>query len=107
MSDTGVAGAGAYTVSLLPTFVAKPERRAELLEQLIALEHASRADAGCIAYRLFEDADRADRFVLVEEWSDQAALDAHNAQPHVGRFVAAAPELLVEPFVVTRLAPVA
>jgi quinol monooxygenase YgiN len=105
VSDAGAAGAS--TVSLLPVFVAKPERRAELLEQLITLEHASRADAGCIAYRVFEDTDRANRFMLVEEWTDQAALDAHNAQPHVARFLAAAPELLVEPFVVTRLAPVA
>jgi quinol monooxygenase YgiN len=44
--------------------------------------------------------------VLIEEWSDAGALEAHNAQPHVARFVSESRDLLVEPFVVTRLAPV-
>jgi quinol monooxygenase YgiN len=107
MSEAAVVGAEASTVSLLPVFVAKPERRSELLEHLVALEHASRADAGCLAYRVFRDTDRPDRFVLIEEWTDRAALEAHNAQPHVAHFIAATPDLLVEPFAVTRLMPVA
>jgi len=107
MSGARVAGAPAPTVSLLPVFVARSDRRSELVEQLIELEQASRADAGCITYRVFQDSDQADRFVLVEEWTDQAALEAHNAQPHVAHFTASAGALLVEPFVVTRLAPVA
>lgn len=101
-----VADAAAPTLSLLPVFVAKPEHTAELLERLRALEEASRADPGCIAYRVFRDEDRADRFVLVEEWSDEDALAAHNAQPHVTEFVAAVRDLLVQPFGVTRLVPV-
>jgi quinol monooxygenase YgiN len=106
MTDAVATAAGTPTLSLLPVFVAKPEHSAELLERLVALEQASRADPGCIAYRVFRDEDRLDRFVLVEEWSDQEALEAHNAQPHVTRFVAAVGDLLVEPFEVTRLARV-
>jgi quinol monooxygenase YgiN len=97
----------ASTASLLPVFVAKPGRGAELLDRLVALRRASLADQGCIAYRLFRDEENPDRFVLVEEWSDAGALEAHNEQPHVARFVAESRDLLVEPFVVTRLAPVA
>ncbi|MDQ1531572.1 MAG: hypothetical protein QOE37_1677 [Microbacteriaceae bacterium] len=93
-------------MSLLPVFVAKPEHSAELLERLVALARASHADPGCIVYRVFQDRDRADRFVLVEDWSDQAALEAHNAQPYVTQFLSAAGPLLVEPLGVTRLAPV-
>jgi quinol monooxygenase YgiN len=107
MTDTVPRDAAASTLALLPVFVAKPERSAELLERLVALELVSRADPGCIAYRVFRDEDRADRFVLVEEWSDRAALEAHNAQPHVRQFVAAVGDLLAEPFGVTRLAPAA
>ena len=66
MTDAVAGDAGASTVSLLPVFVAKPEHSAELLDRLVALERASRADAGCIAYRVFRDEDRTDRFVLVE-----------------------------------------
>ena len=105
MTDSGAAQAEDSTVSLLPVFVAKPEHSAELLERLVALARASHADPGCIVYRVFQDLDRADRFVLVEEWSDHAVLEAHNAQPHVTQFLAAVGGLLVEPFGVTRLAP--
>jgi quinol monooxygenase YgiN len=106
MNDAGVAGAEALTLSLLPVFIAKPEHSTELLDQLLTLQRASRADPGCITYRVLRDMDQPDRFVLVEEWSDQGALEAHNAQPHVTDFVAAVDDLLVEPFVVTRLAPI-
>jgi quinol monooxygenase YgiN len=105
MTDAVAADPAASTLSLLPVFVAKPGRSAELLERLVALERSSRADPGCIAYRVFRDEDRADRFVLVEEWTDEGALEAHNAQPHVRQFVAAVGDLLVEPFAVTRLTP--
>lgn len=105
MTDV-VATGTASTVSLLPVFIARPERAAELLERLVELERASRADPGCIVYRVFRDEDRADRFVLVEEWSDEEALAAHNAQLHVREFVAAVGDLLAEPFGVTRLEPV-
>jgi quinol monooxygenase YgiN len=97
---------GASTLSLLPVLVAKPEHRAELLERLVALQRASLADPGCIAYRVFQDMDDADRFVLVEEWSDARAHESHDAQPHVARFLAASRDLLVEPLAVTRLAAV-
>lgn len=93
-------------MSLLPVFIARPERTAQLREELSELERASRADPGCLVYTVFRDADFPDRFVLVEEWTDEAALDAHNAQPHVRRFVESASELLAQPFVVTRLEPV-
>lgn len=106
MTEAAAMGAGGSTLSLLPVFVGKPGRGAELLERLVALESASQADPGCIAYRVFRDVDRADRFVLVEEWTDRAALEAHNAQPHVTQFVEAVRDLLIEPFTVARLAPV-
>lgn len=106
MTDAAGAAAEASTLCLLPVFLAKPERSGELLERLITLAQASRADPGCIAYRVFRDADRADRFVLVEEWTDGNALEVHNQQPHVTDFLAASKDLLVEPLVMTRLASV-
>lgn len=106
MNTAAAAEGPRRTRSLLPAFIARPERREQLIEQLVELERASRADPGCLVYRVFSDAERPDRFVLVEEWSDQEALDLHNAQPHVLRFAASSIELLAEPFAVTRLEPV-
>jgi quinol monooxygenase YgiN len=46
-----------------------------------------------------------DRFVIVEEWADQGALDAHNKKQHVVRFFEVSRHLLVAPVTVTRLVP--
>jgi quinol monooxygenase YgiN len=93
------------TVSLLPAFVAQPHRRAELQVALGHLAAASTGDPGCLVYRVFQDADSMDRFVIVEEWADQGALDAHNKKQHVVRFFEVSRHLLVAPVTVTRLVP--
>ncbi len=55
---------------------------------LRALGAASRPEAGCLRYDLHVDLQRPERFVMLEEWADQAALDRHDATPHLRRFIA-------------------
>lgn len=52
------------------------------LEAAIALVAASRKEAGCVAYDVFESATVPDVFVIVETWKDAAALTAHSASDH-------------------------
>jgi quinol monooxygenase YgiN len=52
---------------------------------------ASREEPGCISYRLYEDTQRANEFVFVEEWADQEALQRHFATAHVREFMQAIP----------------
>ena len=73
------------------------ERRARFLEVARRMCAASRGDAGCIGYRVYEDAEQPGRFVFVEEWRDDEALQAHFGQPHTGRFMGELPDLLGEP----------
>ncbi|MGZ8177176.1 putative quinol monooxygenase [Williamsia sp. SKLECPSW1] len=47
------------------------------------LAEASRGDAGCIAYEVYESASTPGTFITVEKWESQEALDAHMAAPHV------------------------
>ena len=43
---------------------------------------ASKQDAGNIGYTLNTSANNPLQFAFIENWQDQAALDAHMKQPH-------------------------
>lgn len=47
---------------------------------------ASRKDAGCVRYEVFQQADRPNHFSAVSVWADRAAFDAHIAAPHARDF---------------------
>jgi quinol monooxygenase YgiN len=47
-----------------------------------------------VEYQVFSDADSPSTFVLYEEWTSMAALDAHNELRHVKDFFAAAEPVL-------------
>ena len=58
---------------------------------------ATRKEAGCLAYELFQRPDAPYVFQTVEQWIDQAAADAHMATPHVGAAIAAAGPMFAAP----------
>ena len=55
----------------------------------LAKEHVerSRTEPGCISHNVYEDPDRPNLLVFVEEWSDPATLAAHFAVPASQAFV--------------------
>jgi quinol monooxygenase YgiN len=57
----------------------------------------SRSDDGCIGYRVYSDLEQPGRYVFIEEWADDDALQSHFRQPHTGAFLAALTPLLGEP----------
>lgn len=71
---------------------------------LQALVEPSRAEAGCGRYELFATND-PDVLLVLEEWQDQAALDAHMATAHFQAFVAEVGEALGGPPEITPLTP--
>jgi quinol monooxygenase YgiN len=73
------------------------EKRAELLRIGRALVEASRRDAGCISYRLYEDTEVKNDFVFIEEWVSDEALQHHFAMPHIAEFMRAIPAAIVAP----------
>ncbi|HKV74870.1 MAG TPA: putative quinol monooxygenase [Gemmatimonadales bacterium] len=60
-----------------------PGDRAPILAALSAVIAATRAEDGCEEYGCYEDTQRSGRFVFVERWRDQAALDRHLMTPHM------------------------
>lgn len=51
------------------------------------LVERTREEPLCIAYDLFVDRKDEGHFIFIEEWPDQAALDAHCASEHFRRLV--------------------
>ena len=55
----------------------QPERRRDLLETMRGMLEPVRVERGCLSYRLYEDVEDRNTFVLVEEWKTQKDLESH------------------------------
>lgn len=69
-------------ICLAVTYVLHPGHEAEALRRLRLLTEASRAEPGCRMYQVHRSPTDPLRFLLYEQYDDQAALDAHRATPH-------------------------
>jgi len=57
--------------------IVRPERRQDLLETMRGMVEPVRVERGCLSYRLYEDAEDRNAFVLMEEWKTQEDLESH------------------------------
>ncbi|MDQ7787388.1 MAG: antibiotic biosynthesis monooxygenase family protein [Thermodesulfovibrionales bacterium] len=57
--------------------VVRPERRRDLLETMRGMLEPVRVERGCLSYRLYENVEDRNSFVLVEEWKTQKDLENH------------------------------
>ena len=73
------------------------DKRSELVRIGQQVAAASRAEPGCISYRLYEDTEAENNFVFVEEWESDEALKRHFATPHIAEFMRSIPATLVVP----------
>jgi quinol monooxygenase YgiN len=67
-----------------------PNDRAAIQAALSAVIPATRAEDGCDDYGCYEDTQATGRYVFVERWRDQAALDRHLASPHMAAWMSVA-----------------
>jgi quinol monooxygenase YgiN len=89
------------------TLVARPDTVDALREMLQALVPASRAEPGCLEYRLFQSTQEPARFQTAERWASEAAWREHLATAHVSAAIRQAPHLLAEVPVIQQFAEVA
>ena len=64
------------------TFIAKEGCQEKMKALLSAMVEPSKAEAGCIFYEIFQYENEPHRFMAVETWADEAALDGHKASAH-------------------------
>jgi quinol monooxygenase YgiN len=67
---------GTVILSTLKMIV-QPEKRSDLLETMRGMLEPARVERGCLSYRLYEDVENRNAFVLLEEWATQEDLERH------------------------------
>ena len=60
--------------------IVRPERRGDFLETMRGMLEPARVERGCLSYRLYEDVENKNAFVLLEEWATQEDLERHIAK---------------------------
>ena len=89
---------------LFATITPKPEHFAAARDAVVGILAATRAEPGCRIFRLHAD-EAAARLFLYEEWTDQAALEAHYAEPYTRAVFAAYEDWLAQPPEIMRMSP--
>ena len=71
------------TIRVVARVVAIPENVEQVRAILISLIEPTRKEFGCIQYQLLQNDTESTDFTFVEEWTSNAALDAHLASSHI------------------------
>jgi len=70
------------TITKRVTFIAKDGSEAKMKELLTAMVEPSKVEDGCIFYDIFQYENNPRKFMAVESWRDDKALDGHKASSH-------------------------
>ncbi|UEG52628.1 antibiotic biosynthesis monooxygenase [Mucilaginibacter daejeonensis] len=65
--------------------------------ELKKLVEASASDEGYIKYEIFQYQDKPYKYVLLDEWRDAEAFEAHQSTAHYKHFMRVVPVLLEQP----------
>lgn len=74
--------------------IAKPDTIEQTREVLLGLVGPTRAESGCIRYELHQNTADPTDLTFIEEWTDDAALDAHLQTAHIADAIDELQELL-------------
>jgi quinol monooxygenase YgiN len=72
-------------------------------QELKKLVEASAAEDGCLKYELYQSDGERCRYVIIEEWQNDNALEKHHEAVHYKHFIRVLPVLLAKPAKVKRL----
>lgn len=70
-------------VGVVARILAKPESVDVVRDGLTSLLAPTRAESGCILYELMQNTSDPTDFTFYEEWTDEAALNAHGKTTHL------------------------
>lgn len=79
----------------------------QVRSHLESIVERTRDEDGCIRYELVQNMDDDNHIILIEEWCDQASLDAHLAQTHVNEVFQGVIPLLADEGRLTRVTRIA
>jgi len=87
----------ANEITVVARIVARTDQVDAMCKLLSSLVAPTRAEAGCVSYAFFRDAERPTHFISIERWANSAAAAAHMETPHIRAAFAAVAPLLAEP----------
>jgi len=70
------------TITKRVTFIAKEGCEEKMKELLSAMVVPSKAEVGVLFYEIFQYENNPRKFMAVETWENEAALDGHKASAH-------------------------
>jgi quinol monooxygenase YgiN len=70
------------TITKRVTFIAKEGSEAKMKELLSAMVVPSKAEEGCLFYEIVQYENNRRKFMAIETWENEAALDGHKASKH-------------------------
>ncbi|GIG56834.1 hypothetical protein Lfu02_12060 [Longispora fulva] len=85
------------TVTVLARLRAQPGQEAPMRAQAQSMIAPTLAEPGCLSYRTYVDPEDPGSWIVVEEWADRGAFEAHLASPHLAEALARGAELLAGP----------
>jgi len=97
--QTAIAG---YKMMIVARLSVKPDKIANFTDAAKEMIEKSNTESGCTSYQLYQDPYTNTKFVFVEEYKNQAAVDAHFATdyfaafgPKIADFLEGAPDIKV------------
>jgi quinol monooxygenase YgiN len=85
------------SLRVVARITARPETVDQVRDLLTGFIEPTRKESGCIVYELLQNTQDPTDFTFVEEWTDDAALDAHLASPHLTRGLPTLQQLVAQP----------
>ncbi|MFN8103083.1 MAG: putative quinol monooxygenase [Acidimicrobiia bacterium] len=74
-------------ITIVASIHAIPGHEADVQAALEALIEATHAEEGCLRYVLHRYREDSTKFVIIEHWRDQDALDSHFGAEHMRAFM--------------------
>lgn len=73
-------------LNIIAVIEAKEEYREDVLQALHAVTDETRKEAGNLSYALHQDVNNPQKFIIIEHWASQEAIDFHNETEHFQAF---------------------
>jgi quinol monooxygenase YgiN len=86
-----------FGMMIIAKLSVKPEKVKAFTEAAKEIIEKSNKEAGCKSYQLYQDPYNSTKFIFVEEYKNQAAIDAHFASDYFKAFGPKITDMVQEP----------
>jgi quinol monooxygenase YgiN len=97
LSNSAQTATTDYGMMIIANVTVKPDKAKAFTDAAKEIIEKSNKEAGCKSYQLYQDPYNNTKFVFVEEYKNQAAIDAHFASDYFKAFGPKISDLVTEP----------